>query len=200
MRVLLIAIVAVALSGCTCPEPYAVFAGDFEYCEGTCEWWATGEGSVEQVTTVHPGEHAMRMDGPIRITGSSAVGAGQYYSTDLWFEMVTTCEGAVTAQLSAVGFDQYELQIRLPPGPAVEPSERSYFPVFTNMPLRPASRYDPNCNPNVTECCDPTVDWDCYNDAYDGSSAYSITNVSVINTSGVCTVDQIRVMSHPECY
>lgn len=198
MRIALAAVAFVA--GCACPDPYPTFSGDFEYCEGTCEWSAFGEGSAELVTTVHPGEHAIRLDGPVLITAASAVSAGGYWDSGLSVEMVTTCDGAVGAQLEAIGFDRYELQLRLPAGPAVEAAERTYYPVVMPVPARPASRYDPNCNPNVTECCDPTDDWGCYNDAYDGSTAYSIDNITVINAAGQCTVDQIRIMVQTECY
>ena len=194
------AVVMVCVGACTCPEPYAVWSADFEYCGGTCAWSVAGEGSVSLVATVHPGEHGLRLDARVTATAPAAVGTGQYYNDGLWLEMVTTCEGAPSAQLVAVGIDQYALALTLTPGPAIEPQSRDYHPMILSLPPRPASQYDPNCNPNLQECCDPTVDWNCYNDLYDGSAAYAITSVSVTNRSGVCVIDQLRIMQPTECY
>lgn len=58
---------ALALCASACCPPEVFFAEDFEDCQGTCGWSVAGAGSASIVSTIHPGEHGLRLVGPVSI-------------------------------------------------------------------------------------------------------------------------------------
>jgi hypothetical protein len=50
------------------PDVPAVFEEDFEDCSGTCDFVPSGNGRAEIVETIHPGEHALRIEGDVTLT------------------------------------------------------------------------------------------------------------------------------------
>lgn len=108
------------LGGCLTPEDDRVdFSEDFERC-GTCDWQVSGDVSV--VTTVHPGEHAVRLgEGAVlghalgigRTVGSDEDGWNGNFSDGNWIEYTTDCTGTPRLALDPEGAVAVAVRVRL---------------------------------------------------------------------------------------
>jgi len=58
-------IAASLLPGCPCASPDILFADEFEDCTGTCGWSVEGGGSADVTSTLHTGEHGLRLTGEV---------------------------------------------------------------------------------------------------------------------------------------
>lgn len=84
-----------------------VYVEDFEVlCEGTpCGWARTG-GTPEQVqwvSTLHPGEHALRLEGDVSVRGPAASPEDlPAYSSNLTASMAMRCDDGGTIEVSVL--------------------------------------------------------------------------------------------------
>lgn len=112
------------VAGCLTPEDDIVdFSEDFERC-GTCDWQVAGDVSV--VTTVHPGEHAVRLGegaglehalGIGRTVGDAQDAWSGNFTDGNWIEYTTDCTGTPRLALDPDGVVEVAVRVRLE-GPA----------------------------------------------------------------------------------
>ncbi len=172
---IIMAALATAVAGCACPGPSEVFTEYFEYCtDPTCEWLASGEGSAELVTTIHPGEHALLLAGSVQVRRAAPLSidyAASYSSGDYTVELVSNCDDVyltlADGELGARG-----LVIILAPGPELPPAG-GYRLHLEPMP-RPGSMV---------------------------GDYLALDSVTVVNQQGFCVIDELRIIKPaPPCY
>jgi hypothetical protein len=164
-RFALLAAAVGLLAGCPCGGPYEALDEDFEYCTGSCDWVLEGEGAVAVVETIHPAEHGLRLDGPVRAS-KTADAYLDWYGWDMpYVELVSNCTGQLWLDLTFVGGQAYDLTIALPPG-------KEFLWNGDYQLLRQAL-------PRQT---------------VEASAPLEIRSVTLWNQSGVCVVDQLRIM------
>jgi hypothetical protein len=82
-------------AGCGC-ERIIVFAEDFEGCAGTCGLVTEGPGRASVVSTIHPGEHGLQLEGDIAVTLPITPDPVRLADTDR-SSIVTDCESGLRA-------------------------------------------------------------------------------------------------------
>jgi hypothetical protein len=169
-----LATIALALlsAGCPCDVGYPGFDSDFEYCNDTCGWSASGTGELRHVETIHPGEHGVELSGSITISHATQVTGGDYYNDGQWIEYVSNCRGPVRVEVVTAPQGGYELIVTLPPGHTSSTSyEYEYDLVHVTVPPIEIEQY----------------------------STYTLSGIAIKNQSGRCVIDQVRIMTPAEC-
>ena len=175
IRFLALALLGGAVVGCACPDPYPIFEEGFEYCDDLCDWSVVGDGGALRVATIHPGEHGLRLSGSMWLDKPVALGidfsqAAYTYGGPVTVEVITNCSDGVTAGLATSDQGGYQLFVILPPG-AEQPPEGDYQLVIEPL-AGPAG----------------------------GSQPVTVDTVTVVNQSGYCVIDGVRVvMPAPPC-
>jgi hypothetical protein len=161
---------ALALVGCTCPDPSAVIHASFEHCaDATCGWQA-GEGiELERVETIHPAEHglALRGFGEARLAVSAQVSTLE--QGGLWIEATSTCGGTATAAATALPSGGYRVTLWLP---------------FDDPPEGPAYQALWAALPGPVGLADTLV----------------VEELVVVNRREHCVIDEVRIMAESYCY
>lgn len=81
------------VAGCPCGGATTVLARKgFEDCQGTCELEVTA-GRVELVSTIHPGEHGMKLDAGTRVRWD--LGQGLRFYQRVALGLTTDCPGTL---------------------------------------------------------------------------------------------------------
>lgn len=177
IRMVVLVLAGVGVTGCACPDAYPIFEEGFEYCAGTCDWTVVGDGEALRVATVHPGEHGMRLNGSVWLDRPAALTidfaqAAYTYGGPVTVEVITNCADGVSAGLAVSDQGGYQLLVILPPGGA-RPPEDGYQLVI-----------EPLAGPSVVSGAEPVV----------------VDTVTVVNQSGYCVIDGVRVvMPAPPC-
>jgi len=104
------------------PPGSAVFEEGFEGYErcptGSCDWQVTG--TVEQITTLHPEQHALRLSAGAAIERKVDIRRdANFYGSDTndghWIEYTSTCPGSPRLELASDG-TSFGLTVTLPAG------------------------------------------------------------------------------------
>jgi hypothetical protein len=158
------------LAGCpACYDAVQYLTVDFEQCEGLCGFAMTGEGDAYIAPTIHPGEHALFVDGAMRATIAVAVDIDSLAGAEPRIDFVTNCAADAYIDVTLRNDDDYALSIILGGG------TRQVWAGDYRVVSVPLPRY------------------------FDDDGIYELRELRIVGTTGVCVVDQISIHTPEEC-
>lgn len=131
LRLLPLLLVAPALGACF-EETDTVVVFDERFEDPALAAW-TGSAPIERVTTIHPGEHGLRLLGRGTVTAPLAVTIYDELSDGHWVEYSTDCPAAPAIGVRLAGTGGWEVIVELPTAGQPAAFER----VFANLPPLP---------------------------------------------------------------
>lgn len=172
-RTILFALILAAAptqAGCpACYDAVQYLGIDFEACAGTCDFAITGEGDAYVADTIHPGEHALFVDGATRATMAVAVAVDVWAGAEPRIDFVTNCADGAYIDVTLRTTDDYALTINLGAG-----TSQVWNGDYQHLSI-PLPQY------------------------YDEDGIYELTELRIAGATGLCAIDQITVHSPGGC-